>query len=64
MAGGEEADGVVGGVGKVGRVTGEGEGEVTGTRCYNNSALHIRASASLRKYVPGKSHHKYKYKES
>jgi hypothetical protein len=42
MAGGEEADGVVEGVGKVDRVTGEGEVEVTGTRCYNNnSALHL-----------------------
>jgi hypothetical protein len=64
MAGGEGADGVVEGVGKVGRVTGEVEVEVTGTRCYNNnSALHLRASASLGKYFPEKSQQKYKYKK-
>lgn len=55
MAVGEEADGVVEGVDKVGRATEEVEVEVTGTRFYNkNPSLHLRASASPPKNISEK----------
>ena len=54
----EEADGVVEGVGKVGRVTEEGEAEVTGTKCCNNDAhAHYELLQSYRYCIPEKLQH-------
>lgn len=51
----EEVDGVVEGVGKVGRETEEVAAEVMGTKCWNNDATsHLRAPAIVRYCIPEK----------